>query len=174
MFFLFLHFHLGLQKLVWVKECFQRRDHITVFNFDGGDSDSSKDIDVAILQALLKGTPNEIPTIAHKLELGNGFLLLLFGLVPEVTHLPRQTPTRYFFAVNKDQSVTQLKLALAWNRPDVARSLIFTEDKKWEVRHGSGKLGESLENLGSGSCKRGTVANFTFRRMPCSSLKRFK
>ena len=37
-------------------------------------------------------------------------------------------------AVNKDQSVTQLKLALAWNRADVAKSLIFAEDKKWEVR----------------------------------------
>ena len=36
--------------------------------------------------------------------------------------------------MNKDQNVTQLKLALAWNRPDVAKSLIFTEDKKWEVR----------------------------------------
>ena len=38
-----------------MKECFQRRDHITVFNLDGGDGDSSKDIDVAILHALLKG-----------------------------------------------------------------------------------------------------------------------
>ena len=36
--------------------------------------------------------------------------------------------------VNNDQSVTQLKLALAWNRADVAKSLIFSEDKKWEVR----------------------------------------
>ena len=44
----------SMQRLMWVKECFQRRDHITVFNLDGGDGDS-KDIDVAILHALLKG-----------------------------------------------------------------------------------------------------------------------
>ncbi len=48
-----------LQRLMWVKECFQRRDHITVFNLDGGDADSSRDIDVAILQALLKGKSDE-------------------------------------------------------------------------------------------------------------------
>ncbi len=43
------------QRLMWVKECFQARDHITVFNLEGGSDDSAKDIDVAILQALLKG-----------------------------------------------------------------------------------------------------------------------
>lgn len=36
-------------------------------------------------------------------------------------------------AVNKDESMVQLKLALAWNRIDVAKSEIFLEDRKWEV-----------------------------------------
>ena len=41
------------RRLGWVKECLERRDHMTVFRLDG--SDSAKDIDLAILQALLKG-----------------------------------------------------------------------------------------------------------------------
>ena len=46
-----------------------------------------------------------------------------------------------------DQSVTQLKLALAWNRADVAKSLIFSEDKKWEVRSKTQKkLASSFAN----------------------------
>ncbi len=42
--------------------------------------------------------------------------------------------SHFFLPVNKDESITQLKLALAWNRPDVAETDIFTEDKKWQVR----------------------------------------
>lgn len=41
------------RRLEWVKECLEKRDHMTVFRLDG--SDSAKDIDLAILQALLKG-----------------------------------------------------------------------------------------------------------------------
>ena len=40
--------HLG-----WVKECIQHRGYMTVYRVDGGNS--AKDIDIAILQALLKG-----------------------------------------------------------------------------------------------------------------------
>lgn len=38
-----------------------------------------------------------------------------------------------FFSANKDQVFDQLKLALAWNRVDIAKSEIFTEDKIWPV-----------------------------------------
>lgn len=38
-----------------------------------------------------------------------------------------------FLAANKDQEFDQLKLALAWNRIDIAKSEIFTEDKIWPV-----------------------------------------
>ena len=38
-----------------------------------------------------------------------------------------------FIPANKDHDIDQLKLALAWNRIDVAKTDIFTEDKKWEV-----------------------------------------
>lgn len=41
------------QRLTWVKECLEHRDHVTVFRLDSGDT--VRDIDVAILQALLKG-----------------------------------------------------------------------------------------------------------------------
>lgn len=41
------------RRVEWVKECLEKRNHMTVFRLDG--SDSSKDIDLAILQALLKG-----------------------------------------------------------------------------------------------------------------------
>merc|ERR1712150_430678 len=73
-------------RVTWVRECLEKRDHMTVFRLDG--ADSAKDIDLAILQALLK--------------------------------------------VNKSSPIDQLKLALAWNRIDVARSEIFTDDEKWE------------------------------------------
>lgn len=39
-------------NLHMVRECLKRRDHITVFRLDG--TYSAKDIDMAILQALLK------------------------------------------------------------------------------------------------------------------------
>ena len=40
-------------RVNWVKECFQYRHNMTIFRLDGGTD--TKDIDVAILQALLKG-----------------------------------------------------------------------------------------------------------------------
>ena len=40
-------------RVTWVRECLDRRDHMTVFQLDHGNS--AKDIDLAILQALLKG-----------------------------------------------------------------------------------------------------------------------
>ena len=39
----------------------------------------------------------------------------------------------------------QLKLALAWNRIDIAKSEIFTEDRRWEV--GQALLTHSIRNL---------------------------
>lgn len=42
------------------------------------------------------------------------------------------TSTR-FLAANREQEFDQLKLALAWNRIDIAKSEIFTEDKIWPV-----------------------------------------
>lgn len=68
-----------------VKETLKNRDLITVFEFSIGGRGSSKDIDRAILQALLRA--------------------------------------------NKDQIFDQLKLALAWNRIDIAKSEIFTDDR---------------------------------------------
>ena len=40
-------------RVSWVRECLDRRDHMTVFQLDH--ETSAKDIDLAILQALLKG-----------------------------------------------------------------------------------------------------------------------
>lgn len=40
----------------------------------------------------------------------------------------------WFYSANKERVTDQLKLALAWNRIDVAESDIFTEDKRWEVQ----------------------------------------
>ena len=37
------------------------------------------------------------------------------------------------FVANKNDAMNQLKLALAWNRIDVVREEIFTEDKTWDV-----------------------------------------
>ena len=39
-----------------VKECINNRDHLTVFRVGAGSGSAAKDIDVAILEALLKGT----------------------------------------------------------------------------------------------------------------------
>ena len=39
----------------------------------------------------------------------------------------------------------QLKLAVAWNRVDIARSEIFTDERQWKVRlRGGGGPGEGL------------------------------
>ncbi|XP_052091143.1 transient receptor potential cation channel subfamily M member-like 2 isoform X6 [Mytilus californianus] len=72
-----------------VKESLVNRDLVTVFNLSPSSTNqASKDIDYAILKALLKA--------------------------------------------NKDQVYDQLKLALAWNRIDIAKSEIFVDDRTWE------------------------------------------
>ncbi|XP_063423231.1 transient receptor potential cation channel subfamily M member-like 2 isoform X2 [Mytilus trossulus] len=77
------------KKWQMVKESLVNRDLVTVFNLSASTSNqSSKDIDYAILKALLKA--------------------------------------------NKDQVYDQLKLALAWNRIDIAKSEIFVDDRTWE------------------------------------------
>lgn len=37
------------------------------------------------------------------------------------------------FTVNDDDSVDQLKLALAWNQIELAKTDIFRDDVKWQV-----------------------------------------
>ena len=39
-----------------------------------------------------------------------------------------------FISANKNEVMDQLKLALAWNRIDIAKSDIFTEERLWKVR----------------------------------------
>ena len=39
----------------------------------------------------------------------------------------------FIILANKDQVYDQLKLALAWNRIDIAKSEIFVDDRSWEV-----------------------------------------
>ena len=41
------------QRVSWVQDCIHKRNYMSVFRLDA--ADSAKDIDVAILQALLKG-----------------------------------------------------------------------------------------------------------------------
>ena len=41
------------RQVGWVRDCLQKRDLMTVFRLEG--KNSAKDIDIAILQALLKG-----------------------------------------------------------------------------------------------------------------------
>jgi len=45
-----------------------------------------------------------------------------------MTFIPQNCVT-----ANKNDAMNQLKLALAWNRIDVVREEIFTEDKSWDV-----------------------------------------
>ncbi|KAK7482390.1 hypothetical protein BaRGS_00026409, partial [Batillaria attramentaria] len=70
----------------WVKNCVRRPHLLSVFELESS-ANSSRDVDMAILKALLKA--------------------------------------------NKDQVMDQLKLALAWNRIDVAKSEIFTDERPW-------------------------------------------
>ncbi|XP_064643438.1 transient receptor potential cation channel subfamily M member-like 2 isoform X2 [Lineus longissimus] len=74
--------------LDWVKQSLQKRDLITVFQLDS--PESAKDIDLAILYAMLKA--------------------------------------------NKDQAMDQLRLAIAWNRIDVCKEMLFTDDRRWEQK----------------------------------------
>ncbi|KAK3605983.1 hypothetical protein CHS0354_019662 [Potamilus streckersoni] len=68
-----------------IKDCLAKSELIHIFEWDSGTG--ARDIDVAMLKALLKA--------------------------------------------NKNQVMDQLKLALAWNRIDIAKSEIFTDDKRW-------------------------------------------
>lgn len=43
-------------------------------------------------------------------------------------------PLSFYLAANKDQIFDQLKLALAWNRIDIAKSEIFTDDRFIQVK----------------------------------------
>jgi hypothetical protein len=77
----------GSKILEQFEETLKYSHLLTVFRLES--SDQAKDVDVAILQALLKA--------------------------------------------KKDKSA-QLKLALTWDRIDIAKSYIFAEDKTWEVQ----------------------------------------
>ncbi|KAH3703778.1 hypothetical protein DPMN_078825 [Dreissena polymorpha] len=68
-----------------IKECLEKCDLMSVFDLDS--ETGMKEIDVVMLQALLKAYKNQV--------------------------------------------IDQLRLALAWNRIDVAKSDIFTDDKQW-------------------------------------------
>ncbi|KAK3605981.1 hypothetical protein CHS0354_019660 [Potamilus streckersoni] len=68
-----------------IKDCLAKSELIHIFEWDSGTG--ARDIDVAMLKALLKA--------------------------------------------NKNHVMDQLKLALAWNRIDIAKSEIFTDDKRW-------------------------------------------
>ncbi|XP_035828049.1 transient receptor potential cation channel subfamily M member-like 2 isoform X2 [Aplysia californica] len=72
-------------RVQWVRECCRNLDLLSVFELDS--KNSARDVDLAILKALLKA--------------------------------------------NKHQVMDQLKLALAWNRIDVAKSEIFTDERRW-------------------------------------------
>ncbi|KAK3787677.1 hypothetical protein RRG08_031907 [Elysia crispata] len=82
-------FHFGDKNLTtrvgWVEECCKNLDLLSVFELDS--QNSAKDVDLAILKALLKAKKNNV--------------------------------------------MDQLKLALAWNRIDVAKSEIFTDENRW-------------------------------------------
>ena len=69
------------RRLEWVKECLEKRDHMTVFRIDG--SDSAKDIDLAILQALLKGLCVKCSTLFRTLDCG----------IPPFLPFKKNTPT---------------------------------------------------------------------------------
>ncbi|KAI0235842.1 Transient receptor potential cation channel subfamily M member 2 [Lamellibrachia satsuma] len=77
--------------VTYVTGCLEKRDYMSVFRMDS--SDSAKEIDLVILQALLK---------VNKGGPGTGF-------------------------------EKQLKLALTWNRIDIAKNEILTEDANWQV-----------------------------------------
>jgi len=64
-----------------------------------------------------------------------------------------------FFPVNKDKRIDQLKLALAWNRADVASDHIFVDDARFEVRRFSVIV---LKNFNSAvTILTGTITTFT-------------
>ena len=43
--------------------------------------------------------------------------------------------TLYYFIAQSASPTDQLKLALTWNRADIARREIFKKDQKWKVRN---------------------------------------
>ncbi|XP_067687429.1 transient receptor potential cation channel subfamily M member-like 2 [Haliotis asinina] len=73
-------------RVGWVRTCLKKKDLITIYELDS--RMSTKDVDMAILKALLKANRHEV--------------------------------------------MDQLRLALSWNRIDVAKSEIFT-DSEWEM-----------------------------------------
>ncbi|XP_064607537.1 transient receptor potential cation channel subfamily M member-like 2 isoform X2 [Liolophura sinensis] len=75
------------QYVDWIKHCLQFPDLLTIFTLDS--NNSAKDIDLAILKALLKA--------------------------------------------NQEYFIEQLRLALIWNRVDVAKTDIFTDDRTWKL-----------------------------------------
>ncbi|XP_014666350.1 PREDICTED: transient receptor potential cation channel subfamily M member 2-like [Priapulus caudatus] len=79
----------------WLRQILKKRHLLSVFKLDS--SESAQDIDIAVLNALLR---------------------------------------------TNESKVTQLRLAIAWNRIDMARNYIFTENTKWKV----GELAEIMVN----------------------------
>ena len=73
-------------------------------------------------------------------KVASGKMLLLWLLLVFVrTEIPVRTLHKYlqiiisWLTANSSSPLVQLNLALAWNRIDVAKSEIFTEEKHWTV-----------------------------------------
>jgi hypothetical protein len=103
---------LGKAPIDQFEEILQFPHLLTVFRLES--SEQGYDIDVAILQALLK---------AKKYE----------QEISDSVKFTRRTRDEIERA-RKNNFKSQLRLSLTWDRADIARNYIFSEEISWEVR----------------------------------------
>ncbi|KAG9349264.1 hypothetical protein JZ751_027707 [Albula glossodonta] len=112
-----------LKVIEWTKkiqDIIRTPQLLTVFRID---EEGQNDVDVAILQALLKGI--------HRWGQGRGG----GGWRGFINASSRNNNSQ-----GRENWEQQLELAVAWNRVDIAKSEIFTEESQWQ----SGELHEAM------------------------------
>ncbi|ELK03576.1 Transient receptor potential cation channel subfamily M member 2 [Pteropus alecto] len=117
-----------------VQDIVRRRQLLTIFR-EG--KDGQQDVDVAILQALLKGAcPVKRGPGARDAESWSGSRVLPGGgferQVKALDTLLVPAASRSHDHFGHENWDHQLKLAVAWNRVDIARSELFTDERQWK------------------------------------------
>lgn len=104
---------------------YQNRGFITIYH---GEQEGPNDFDTVLLKALVGGTCNFIKiTNILKILRGNK-LCYFFAMILCFTASKQRT------SVDASPYNEELKLAVTWNRVDIAKSELFNGDIQWRVR----------------------------------------
>jgi len=116
---------------------YQNRDLITIYH---GEQESPNEFDTVLLKALVGGTCNWfyiMKNVCFKWQ--HVFILMFCGVILCFS------ASKHRASVDDSPYNEELKLAVTWNRVDIAKSELFNGDIQWRVR-GRGETSHEMRN----------------------------